>query len=286
MRTTAELFGGKRCVIFGVPGAFEPKVSEEYLKGFLEKHRDLKGSGAELIACISVNDPYVVKQWAQARYVGDSVLMLADPLGTFTEALGYLKDHGEFMGNRAEDFAFVLDQKMVCEYGVSNCWAAKQDAPEKLLGHFNFLRGTGFLEDAPSKAAALAQKAKMDSSPMQKIMAEAYDKARLETQEISRLKNDFVAKLEQAGRQATIRLKTMGEMGIAAFRADESSRQAKADSLPDEVFLRTAPMNLAKRNALEANRKQWGIQYTAPIRVPTGAKKGDDEDFENPHHLP
>ena len=85
MRTTAELFGGKRCVIFGVPGAFEPKVSEEYLKGFLEKHRDLKGSGAELIACISVNDPYVVKQWAQARYVGDSVLMLADPQGTFTE---------------------------------------------------------------------------------------------------------------------------------------------------------------------------------------------------------
>jgi 2-Cys peroxiredoxin 5 len=74
MQTTAELFGGKRCVIFG---AFEPKVSEEYLKGFLEKHRDLKGSGAELIACISVNDPYVVKQWAQARYVGYSVLMHA-----------------------------------------------------------------------------------------------------------------------------------------------------------------------------------------------------------------
>jgi hypothetical protein len=193
------------------------------------------------------------------------------------QALGYLKDHGEFMGKRAEDFALVLDQKMVCEYGVSNCWAAKQDAPEKLLGHFNFLRGTGFLEDAPSKAAALAQKAKMDSSPMQKMMAEAYDKARLETQEISRLKNDFVAKLEQAGRQATIRLKTMGEMGIAAFRADESSRQAKADSLPDEVFLRTAPMNLAKRNALEANRKQWGIQYTAPIRVPTGATGNTDK---------
>ena len=118
----------------------------------------------------------------------------------------------------------------------------------------------------------------MDSEQAQAAMAAAYDKARQETVELNRVKNDFVAKLEMAGRQATIRLKTMGEMGLASFMAsgtnatqdeaqqtldrlaaDRLAEGQKADSLPSEVFLRSAPMNLAKRNALEANRKQWGI---------------------------
>lgn len=271
MKTAEEIFGGKRCVVFGVPGAF---YNEECLKMFLEKHQDLKNAGAELVACVSVNDPYVMAEWANARQVGDKMLMLADVSGNFTDTMGYLSGDTELLGKRAKGYAVVLDQSMVCEYMASD----KPDLPATILGHLTFLKGTGFLEEVPSKAVALASKVNMESGAMQQMMAAAYDKARLETQEISRVKNDFVAKLEMAGRQATIRLKTMGEIGLATFRADEASKNAtKADSLPDEVFLRTAPMNLAKRNAIEQNRKQWGIGYDPmnPQRVSTGLKAED-----------
>jgi hypothetical protein len=134
LRTTAELFGGKRCVIFGVPGAFEPKVSEEYLKGFLEKHRDLKGSGAELIACISVNDPYVVKQWAQARYVGDSVLMLADPQGTFTEVFSRACVYSCFCLQQSMCLLMLFVGLLACDLLCANAGAGLPQGSRRIHG--------------------------------------------------------------------------------------------------------------------------------------------------------
>ena len=89
---------------------------------------------------------------------------------------------------------------------------------------------------------------------------------------------DYLARIDLAGRQATIRLATMGEQGVAPVSATagsgrqdvkEESVADAPDSMPEEVFLRTQPMNLAKRNALEANRRQWGIGYdpSKPERI-------------------
>lgn len=119
---------------------------------------------------------------------------------------------------------------------------------------------------APTKKVSVGAKAALlskESSKTQEEIAKAYDKAREETQEISRIKNDFIARLEMAGRQSTIRLATMGEQGLAAYNSASASAESEksSDSLPEEVFLRSTPMNLAKRNAIEANRKQWGIGY-------------------------
>ena len=106
------------------------------------------------------------------------------------------------------------------------------------------------------------------SAMSQQEVAQVYDRTREEVQEIARIKNDFIAKLEKAGRQSTLRLQTMGGTPIpgAEAEADAHAETAaesggKGDSMPEEVFLRTTPMNLAKRNAIEANRRQWGIGY-------------------------
>ena len=106
------------------------------------------------------------------------------------------------------------------------------------------------------------------SAMSQQEVAQVYDRTREEVQEIARIKNDFIAKLEKAGRQSTLRLQTMGGTPIPGADAEADAHAEKAaesggkgDSMPEEVFLRTTPMNLAKRNAIEANRRQWGIGY-------------------------
>lgn len=127
-------------------------------------------------------------------------------------------------------------------------------------------------KQAPKVISEVAEKSQKDT-------AEMYDKSRAEVQEIARIKNDFIAKLEKAGRQSTLRLETMGGSPIPGAEAGADVGQAAnnvgskdsiaGDSLPEEVLLRTVPMNLAKRNALEANRRQWGIGYDAkrPERI-------------------
>jgi hypothetical protein len=128
---------------------------------------------------------------------------------------------------------------------------------------------------APAPAATTAAKApqvqavtlKTEAAPKSDAdLARVYDKSREEVQEIARIKNDFIAKLEKAGRQSTLRLQTMGGTPIEGVEGEEATAEAsessaKGDSLPDELLVRVAPMNLAKRNAIEANRKQWGIGY-------------------------
>jgi peroxiredoxin len=291
--STKELFGGKRCVIFGVCGAFEP-TSTKQLESYMGKLLDLKAGGAEVVACVAVNDPYVMKAWAKSEGVGtgnSTIQMLADGNGAFTRALGYMEEGDVLLGERSRPYAIVLDEKGVCEYMIQE---KSEDMALKVIGHLDFLKGTGAVPSVvSSRVAALATKVRMDSEKAQAAMAAAYDKARSETVEIGRVKNDFIAKLEMAGRQATVRLKTMGEMGLAAFMASDTNATAedaqqvldklnadrlvsgqKPDSLPTEVYLRSAPMNLAKRNALEANRKQWGIGIdpAKPQRVDVNLK--------------
>ena len=74
--TTAELFGGKKVVLFAVPGAFTPTCSNQHLPGFVEKSSEIKAKGVDTIACLSVNDAFVMGAWGKDRNVGDKVLMV------------------------------------------------------------------------------------------------------------------------------------------------------------------------------------------------------------------
>ena len=99
--TTDQLFGGKRVALFAVPGAFTPTCSVKHLPGFKDHAADLKAKGVDTIACVSVNDMFVMKAWAKDQGITDEVLMLADGNGDFTKALGLEMDGSKFgMGLR------------------------------------------------------------------------------------------------------------------------------------------------------------------------------------------
>ena len=85
--TTDEIFKGKKVVMFSLPGAFTPTCSEKHLPGYVEKFAEFRQRGVD-VACLAVNDAYVMGAWAKDQNVPDGLLMLADGNGTFTKALG------------------------------------------------------------------------------------------------------------------------------------------------------------------------------------------------------
>ena len=88
---TRALFDNTRVVIFAVPGAFTPTCSEKHLPGFVEHFAAFRDKGVD-VACVSVNDPFVMKAWADSQHVPEGMLMLADGNGEFTRALGLEMD--------------------------------------------------------------------------------------------------------------------------------------------------------------------------------------------------
>jgi peroxiredoxin len=117
--TTGELFAGKKVVIFAVPGAFTPTCSKSHLPGFVKHSAALKAKGVDTIACMSVNDVFVMDAWGRDQKVGDDVLMLADGNATYTESLGLPLDASGFgMGTRSQRFAIVVDDGVVSQLHV------------------------------------------------------------------------------------------------------------------------------------------------------------------------
>lgn len=103
-----ELFGGKTVVLFGVPGAFTPTCSEKHVPSFLGEAEALKAKGVDTIACVAVNDPFVMDAWGKDRNVGDKIVMLADGSATWTKAAGLELDLNELgLGIRSQRFALV-----------------------------------------------------------------------------------------------------------------------------------------------------------------------------------
>jgi peroxiredoxin (alkyl hydroperoxide reductase subunit C) len=98
----AALFADKNVVIFALPGAFTPTCSNQHLPGFVAKLGQLKGKGVDVVACLSVNDAFVMKAWAEAHDALGKIVMLSDGAGVFTRALGIESDLSAFgMGVRA-----------------------------------------------------------------------------------------------------------------------------------------------------------------------------------------
>jgi peroxiredoxin len=112
--STDDIFGGKKVVLFAVPGAFTPTCSAKHLPGFVEKATEIKGKGVDTIACLAVNDAFVMGAWGKAQNTGEKVLMLADGAAAFTKQLGLDLDlTGPGMGVRSKRYAMVVDNGTV-----------------------------------------------------------------------------------------------------------------------------------------------------------------------------
>ena len=111
---TGEVLGNGKVVLFAVPGAFTPTCSDYHLPSYLIRYDDLKAKGVDTVACISVNDPFVMEAWGEDQHVGDAVTLLADGNGEFTRAVGLEMDgSGIGLGTRSQRYAMVIDDGVV-----------------------------------------------------------------------------------------------------------------------------------------------------------------------------
>ncbi len=117
--STDDLFAGKKVVLVSVPGAFTPTCSMNHLPGFVEQAAALKSKDVDTIACMAVNDVFVMDAWGKDRGVGDNVLMLADGNGEYVKALGLELDASGFgMGQRGQRFAIVVEDGVATHVAV------------------------------------------------------------------------------------------------------------------------------------------------------------------------
>jgi peroxiredoxin len=110
----ASLFAGKKVVMFSLPGAFTPTCSQQHLPGYVAKLPELKAAGVDMVACLSVNDAFVMKAWAEAHDAVGKIIMLADGSAEFTKALGIEFDlTSRGLGVRANRGVFTIDDGVV-----------------------------------------------------------------------------------------------------------------------------------------------------------------------------
>ena len=116
---TARFFGGRTVALFGVPGAFTPTCTANHLPGFLESLDELRAKGVDQVACVAVNDPFVLKAWARAEGAEGRVAMLSDGSGAFAHALGLTLDlSARGFGVRSKRFAMLVTDRVVTYLGV------------------------------------------------------------------------------------------------------------------------------------------------------------------------
>ncbi len=133
-KTTEEVFGGKRVALFAVPGAFTPTCSAKHLPGFVNKADELKSAGIDTIACISVNDIFVMGAWGEQQEVGETVQMLADGNGDFAKDIGLTMDGSGFgMGLRSQRYAMVVNDGVVEHLFVEEPGEFKVSSAEHML---------------------------------------------------------------------------------------------------------------------------------------------------------
>jgi peroxiredoxin len=132
--TTDDLFKGKKAVLFGLPGAFTPTCSAKHLPGFVTHAEDLKKKGVDVIACLSVNDAFVMDAWGKAQNAGEKVLMLADGNADFAKATGLTMDGtGYGMGLRTSRWAMVLEDGKVKTLNVEAPGAFEVSSAEAVM---------------------------------------------------------------------------------------------------------------------------------------------------------
>ena len=132
--TTDDLFKGKKVALFGLPGAFTPTCSAKHLPGFVQNADAIKKKGVNTIACLSVNDAFVMDAWGKAQNAGDKVLMLADGNADFSKAVGLTMDGtGYGMGLRASRYAMVVENGVVKALNVEAPGAFEVSSAEAVM---------------------------------------------------------------------------------------------------------------------------------------------------------
>jgi glutaredoxin/glutathione-dependent peroxiredoxin len=117
--STDEIFKGKKVVLFAVPGAFTPTCSAKHFPGFVQNAEAFKAKGVDTIACIAVNDVFVMGAWGKDQGAGDNVTMLADGAAAFAKAIGLELDlNARGMGWRSQRYALVAEDGKVTHLGV------------------------------------------------------------------------------------------------------------------------------------------------------------------------
>jgi glutaredoxin/glutathione-dependent peroxiredoxin len=133
--STDELFKGKLVVLFSVPGAFTPTCDAKHLPGFVQLADQIHAKGVDTIACMAVNDVFVMNAWGKASSVGDKILMLADGNGEYAKALGLELDaKGHGMGTRGQRFAVVVKDGTATLVNVEQPGQFKVSSAEYVLG--------------------------------------------------------------------------------------------------------------------------------------------------------
>ena len=133
--TTSELFGGKKSILFAVPGAFTPGCSMQHLPGFVSNSDEILSKGVDQIVCLSVNDSFVMDAWGKDKGTGDKILMLGDGNGDFTEATGLTMDGSGFgLGSRSLRYSMIVDDNSVTKLNLeSNPGEIAESSAESIL---------------------------------------------------------------------------------------------------------------------------------------------------------
>ena len=131
--TSGDYFKGKKVALFAVPGAFTPTCSARHLPSFVDKAQELKAKGIDEIACISVNDPFVMSAWGQ-RDGSEDITMIADGNGDFAEATGLVMDGSKFgMGKRSQRYSMIVNDRVVEQLNVEAPGEYRASSAETML---------------------------------------------------------------------------------------------------------------------------------------------------------
>jgi peroxiredoxin len=134
--STDELFAGKKVVLFSVPGAFTPTCSMNHLPGFVDHADEILSKGVDTIACMAVNDVFVMNAWGKDRGVGDKVMMLADGNGDYARALDLEMDASTFgMGTRGQRFAIIVEDGVASHVAVEEPGQFEVSSAESVLAN-------------------------------------------------------------------------------------------------------------------------------------------------------
>lgn len=116
---TAEVFAGKKMILFGLPGAFTPTCHNQHVPSYVARAEELRAKGIAGVVCMAIGDHWLMKAWADALGTGDKVMMLADGNGELTRALGVDVDlHGAMMGIRTRRFVSIVDDGVITSLEV------------------------------------------------------------------------------------------------------------------------------------------------------------------------
>ena len=130
---TEDYFKNKKVVLFALPGAFTPTCSAKHLPGYIKFYQEIKDKGVDIIACMAVNDPHVMRAWALANAVEEKIDMLSDSDCSVSESLGLDMNFGKVMGRRSKRFAMVVEDNVITRSFVEEVGAFEVSTAENIL---------------------------------------------------------------------------------------------------------------------------------------------------------